>query len=130
MAESIYSPSRLLEMAAGERPQERLERSGPRALSDTELLAMLLRNGTQGHDVFAVAEKLIAASGSLADLIGWSEKDFTRHKGIGRIKGLQLVTVMEVARRILACEDSAPPILDNPAEIARFCRPQTLGLAG
>jgi len=38
-------PNRLREMAAGERPQERLERLGPGALSDAELLAMLLRRG-------------------------------------------------------------------------------------
>ncbi len=43
-----YSPvNRLKEMAVGERPQERLERYGPGQLSDTELLAMLLRSGTK-----------------------------------------------------------------------------------
>jgi len=43
-----------MEMAAGDRPQERLERLGAAALSDTELLAMLLRSGTQGHDVLTL----------------------------------------------------------------------------
>ncbi len=116
-------------MAASERPQERLERAGPGALSDTELLAMLLRSGTQGHDVLAVAERLLATAGSLADLVGWSHQDFTRLRGIGRVKALQMVTVMEVARRILAREHDAPPVLDSPAAIARHCRPATLGLA-
>jgi DNA repair protein RadC len=116
-------------MAVGERPQERLQRSGPKALSDSELLAMLLRSGTQGADVITVAERLIASAGSLADLVGWSAKDFSRHKGIGHIKALQMVTVMEVARRVLAREHGAPPVLDNPGDIADYCRPAALGLA-
>ena len=41
--------------AAGDRPQESLEKSGPAALSDTELLAMLLRSGTRGQDVLTLA---------------------------------------------------------------------------
>ena len=48
--------NRLREMAAGDRPQERLERLGPGALSDTELLAMLLRSGTRGQDVLTLAK--------------------------------------------------------------------------
>ena len=129
MDEIAYTPSRLREMAANERPQERLQRSGPGALSDTELLAMLLRSGTQGHDVLAVAEKLLATAGSLADLVSWSAGDFARLRGIGRIKALQLLTVMEVARRVVAAENSLPPVLTTPQEIAAFCRPHAMGLA-
>lgn len=47
-------PNRLRETAVGERPQERLERFGAAALSDTELLALLLRSGTRGQDVLKI----------------------------------------------------------------------------
>ena len=50
------APNRLLQTAVGERPQERLERHGAGALSDTELLAMLLRSGTHGQDVLTLRE--------------------------------------------------------------------------
>jgi DNA repair protein RadC len=56
-------------MAVAERPQERFQRLGPSALSDTELLAMLLRSGTRGHDVLSVAAQLLSKAGSLAQLI-------------------------------------------------------------
>src|ERR1019366_5083167 len=71
VADSIeYSESnRLRAMAAGDRPQERLERLGPGALSDTELLAMLLRSGTRGQDVMTLATRLLAGAGSLAGLL-------------------------------------------------------------
>src|SRR5882757_10963214 len=95
--ESIPLPAnRLKATALGERPQERLEKFGASALSDTELLAMLLRSGTRGHDVLTLATRLIAEAGSLAGLISWRPEDFQKLKGIGRVKALQLVTVMEV----------------------------------
>jgi DNA repair protein RadC len=90
------------EMAPGERPQERLETHGPGALSDTELLAMLLRSGSVGMDVLMVANALLAEAGSLAALLAWKTEDFRRVKSIGRVKALQMVTVMEVARRVVA----------------------------
>src|SRR5579864_2565588 len=102
MTESrTYLENRLKTLAAGERPQERLEKLGAGALSDTELLAMLLRSGTRGNDVLTLASRLIANAGSLAGLIAWPEADFEKMNGIGRVKALQLVAVMEIARRVI-----------------------------
>lgn len=127
-AEAFARPNRLADMATGERPQERLLRHGAAALSDTELLAMLLRSGTRGQDVLTLAGELIFRAGSLADLISWTRRDFERHKGIGHIKALQLVTVMEIARRVMQHDQNEDPKLDEPAAIAEFCRPECLGL--
>src|SRR5437868_10096650 len=100
-------------MAIGERPQERLERHGAPALSDTELLAMLLRSGTRGQDVITLSSRLIGEAGSLSGLIGYRTEDFRRLKGIGRIKALQLVTVMEIARRILIQQAGETPMMNR-----------------
>ena len=98
-----YAPTvnRLKTIACNERPQERLETFGAAALSDTELLAILLRSGTHGYDVLTLASRLIAEAGSLARLAAWNEADFRRLKGIGRVKGGQLVAMMEIARRVI-----------------------------
>src|SRR5262245_59660214 len=106
------SPNRLRSTAVAERPQERLEKFGAAALSDTELLAMLLRSGTRGHDVLTVAATLIAKAGSLAGLLGWQEADFDQLKGVGRIKALQLLTVMEIARRVMSQKSGDEPLLN------------------
>jgi DNA repair protein RadC len=119
---------RLRDMAVAERPQERLQRHGPGALSDTELLAMLLRSGTRGHDVLSVATRLLAEAGSLAQLITWREADFCRLKGIGRVKALQLLTVTEIARRILSQQTGEAPILDRPEMVAAYFQPIVAGL--
>jgi DNA repair protein RadC len=128
MVESESLPNRLRSIAVGERPQERLERHGPGALSDTELLAMLLRSGTRGQDVLTLAERLIATAGSLAGLITWRGADFRKLKGIGPVKALQLVTVMEVARRVIVQEQNAAPQLQSAEAIATYCLPFVRGL--
>ncbi len=130
-AETSAAPAanRLKDTAPGERPQERLLRHGPSALSDTELLAMLLRSGTQGNDVLTLSSRLIAEAGSLSGLIAWREADFRRLKGIGRIKALQLLTVMEIARRVLTQQAGEAPQLDTPALVAAYLQPIASGLA-
>lgn len=121
-------PNRLRETALGERPQERLEKFGAGALSDTELLAMLLRSGTRGQDVLTLSGKLIAEAGSLAGLIGWQVKDFRQLKGIGRVKALQLVAVMEIAHRVISQQAGDSPLLNRSELVTAYLSPLTAGL--
>ena len=120
---------RLRDLAVGERPQERLERFGAGALSDTELLALLLRSGSRDLDVLGLASRLVAEAGSLAGLIAWTESDFRRLKGIGRIKALQLVALMEVARRVLGRSMGEAPLLNRPELVFAYFQPVVSGLA-
>lgn len=130
MSDDSYQPLRLKDLAVNDRPQERLEKLGPGALSDTELLAMLLRSGSKGHNVITVAQRLIAEAGSLPALVKWDESDFRRLTGIGRVKALQLVTVMEIVRRGLAQGPEAEQeVLNRPELIQAHFLPQITGLA-
>lgn len=130
MSDESYQPLRVKDLAVSDRPQERLEKLGPAALSDTELLAMLLRSGSKGHNVISIAQRLIAEAGSLAALVKWDESDFRRLTGIGRVKALQLVTVMEIVRRGLAA-GAAPEdgVLNRPELIHAHFKPLISGLA-
>jgi len=120
--------NRLRETAVGERPQERLEKFGPSALSDTELLALLLRSGVRGHDVLTVASGLVAEAGSLGALIGWKPAEFAQRKGIGRVKALQLVTVMEIARRVVGQQHGDAPLLNRADLVAAYLEASVCGL--
>jgi DNA repair protein RadC len=120
--------SRLRELAESERPPERLERLGAGALNDVELLAMLLRSGTRGHDVISLASGLLARAGSLGGLIAWRGDDFKKFKGVGRVKALQLLAVMEVARRVLAQQNGGAPLLDSGEKVSAWMRPFCAGL--
>jgi DNA repair protein RadC len=121
-------PNRLRETAVGERPQERLEKHGANALSDTELLAMLLRSGTRGQDVLTLATRLMAEGGSLGGLIAWRQDDFRKLRGIGKVKALQLVTVMEIARRAIGQSTQETDQLNRPDRVAVYFQPLVAGL--
>jgi len=127
--EAYPNGNRLREMAAGDRPQERLQRLGAGALSDTELLAMLLRSGTRGQDVLTLAARLIGEAGSLSGLISWSESDYRRLKGIGRVKALQLLTVAEIARRVVIQQGGEMPLLNRSDLVAAHLQPFAQGLS-
>jgi DNA repair protein RadC len=128
LTEEPLPANRLRSMAVGERPQERLERFGAKALSDTELLAMLLRSGTRGQDVLTLAARLVAEAGSLAGLIAWRETDFCRLRGIGPVKAMQLVAVMEVARRVIGAQGGEAPLLNRADLVAAHLEPVAAGL--
>ena len=101
----------LRETALYERPRERLERCGAAALSDTELLALILRSGTRGADVLQVAATLIARAGSIAALIDWSPAELRRIKGIGRVRALELdvISHWEARQQATPLKPSAQP---------------------
>jgi DNA repair protein RadC len=126
---TLYSSNRRIkDMVASERPQERLERHGPTALSDRELIAMILRSGPAGVDVVSMSGQLIDKAGSLTSLLRWSAEDFQQIHGIGKVKSLQLIAVMDLARRILKADDTQTEIFDSPEVVAEHFRTVTPGL--
>jgi DNA repair protein RadC len=97
------------------RPRERLLARGPSALSDTELLAILLRTGIVGKGVMQMAQELLSPAlpdpstgavqggfGGIGGLLQAGADDLKRIKGLGPAKRTALVAVLELARRMLA----------------------------
>ena len=66
----------LKKLPRSQRPQERLERLGATALTDKELLAMLVRKGTAKKDVLCIADEILNKAGTIAGLLRWEAKDF------------------------------------------------------
>jgi len=127
-AHPLAQATRVADLPAGERPQERLERLGPAALSDIELLALVLRSGQPGENVVALAGRLMAEAGSLPALLAWHESDYRGLRGIGRVKALQLVAVMEVARRSARVPAPEAPVLNRADLIAAHLDAVAVGL--
>ena len=115
-------------IACGELPQQRFETYGAGALSDTELIAILLHSGIRGHSVLGLASNLIAQAGSIAGLASWQPEDFQRLKGIGRAKGQQLAAVIEIARRMMKQPNAGAPLLNRPELIAEYLAPYAKGI--
>jgi DNA repair protein RadC len=83
------------------RPREKLLARGPQALSDVELLAILLRTGMAGKNVFQLSQELLGPGG-IAGLLQASVTSLKSVKGLGPAKQAELLAVFEMARRALA----------------------------
>ena len=84
------------------RPREKLLARGPAALSDVELLALLLRTGIRGKHVVQLAQELLEHFGGMAGLLHTSAEALKQIKGLGPAKRAELLAVAEIARRALA----------------------------
>jgi DNA repair protein RadC len=83
------------------RPREKLLDRGPQALSDVELLAILLRTGMAGKNVFELSQELLA-TGGIAGLLQATAASLKLVKGLGPAKQAELLAVFEIARRALS----------------------------
>ena len=81
-------------------PRERLVREGVEALSNQELLAILLRTGTKQANVFEIAQKVLNQLTCLSDLKRMSLQELQTLSGIGRVKAIELQAVIELGYRI------------------------------
>lgn len=85
-----------------ERPYEKCLKQGAEALSDAELLAVLLRTGTKGENVLALAKRLLYEDGGMG-LLGihqFSFQSLMKLKGIGKVKAVQILCLSELAKRL------------------------------
>ena len=115
------------------RPREKLLARGPGALSDTELLALLLRTGIKGKGVLQLADELLQlkvneeGSGGfdgIAGLLNATADDLQRIKGLGPAKRAELVAVLELARRALAQRLSERTVLATPEAMRQYLQLQ------
>lgn len=102
------------------RPREKLLARGPGALSDAELLALLLRTGLAGKGVLQLAQELLDSFGGMAGLLHASADDLQRIKGLGPAKRAELVAVLELARRALAEQLRERAALDTPQAVKDY----------
>ena len=103
------------------RPREKLLARGPAALSDAELLALLLRTGLRGVSVLQLAQQLLDGFGGIAGLLHARADDLKRIKGLGGpAKRAELIAVLELARRALAEQLKERPALDDPRALRDY----------
>lgn len=116
----VTSHLRIKDQPAGERPRERLIQVGAAALSNAELVAILLRTGLKGMNAVEVSRQLIQTFGSLQALSSASLEDLRKIKGIGRDKAVTLMAAFALARKMAAELQSQSPLLDQPVEVVKL----------
>jgi len=108
----------LKNLPADARPREKLLARGPGALSDAELLALLLRTGLPGKNALQMGQELLDSFGGVAGLLHTGPQALASIKGLGPAKRAEIVAVLELARRALA-EELKEKALFNSAQAVR-----------
>ena len=103
-----------------ERPRERLRELGPGALSNSELIAILLRTGIRGESALSMANRLLAAVGGLSGMGRTSHSDLVGMKGISEAKASQLLAALELGRRLVSLRPEERPIIGSPRDVANL----------
>lgn len=107
-----------------ERPREKLLQQGVSALSDAELLAVLLRTGVRGKTAVDLGRDLLREFGGLRQVMEVDYERFCQTRGLGLTKYVQFQVVLEIARRYLKSGMQQKPILHNPEETYQFLAAQ------
>jgi DNA repair protein RadC len=93
-------PLTIKDWAEDDRPREKMVAKGVSALSDAELLAILIGSGTRNETAVAVAQRILSsANNNLNELGKFSLKDFVKIKGIGSAKGITIMAALELGKR-------------------------------
>ena len=106
----------------GQRPRERLISKGAAALSDPELLALLLRVGVKGRSAVELGRDLLQQFGSIGGLFGASLLQFSKVHGMGPAKYAELQAVMELAQRAIGEQLQAGHTLGSPEAVRQYLK--------
>jgi DNA repair protein RadC len=118
---------RISEIPTATRPRERLLQSGANALSEIELIAILLRTGIAGASALAVAQTLLSRYQSLQALARATPQEIAQVKGIGLAKAVQISAAFGLGQRA-ARESLSYRKIDTPREVCSFLGPEMRAL--
>ena len=104
-----------------ERPRERLLRHGAQALTSAELLAVLLRTGTRGHNAVDMGRRMIEHFGGLRRLLAADSAALLDCPGMGAAKTCELMAVQELSRRAIEEPLRHGRALSQPERVKQFC---------
>ncbi|MBS1935407.1 MAG: DNA repair protein RadC [Bacteroidetes bacterium] len=109
------------EWAKDDRPREKLLSKNPMALSDSELIAILINNGTRDKSAVDLAKEVLhLGKNNLSELGKLSVKELTKIKGIGEAKAITIAAAMELGRRRQAVGSLEKPIVKDSREVANY----------
>ena len=109
-----------------ERPREKLMNHGAEALSNAELLAILLRTGTQEESVMRLAERILIEAGEdgLGGLAHSSIESLMKRKGVGEAKAITIAAALELGKRVAIGDSKKRVVIRSSDDIANYMMPR------
>jgi DNA repair protein RadC len=120
LSDSLEYKITIKNLPAELRPRERLFKEGAEALSNAELLAILLRIGNKEESAVELATRILSQAGDLKNLASQSFDDFKSVKGVGLAKGAQIIAAIELGKRIAKSNGSSKPIIKSPEDVVQL----------
>lgn len=111
----VYRPM-MRDVPSSERPRERLLRYGASTLSTPDLLAIVLRNGSRGENVLAMALRLVSHYKGVRGLARTPAADLASQRGMGPAKTAEVLAAFELGRRLAATSTEDRPVVTSPAD--------------
>lgn len=99
------------------RPREKLRLKGPTALSNSDLLAILLRTGNDEETSLELGSRILNAQEGLKKIANLSIEEFEEYRGIGTAKAAQIIAAVELGKRIASTNANARPAINSPADV-------------
>jgi DNA repair protein RadC len=121
-AASDSAPRLLRDMPVEDRPRERLARVGPAALSNRELVALLLGSGARGASALDLADALLGHG--VRELAGRSVSELQGTHGLGLAKATRVLAALELGARLASEPKEAAPVFRTPEASARYLLPR------
>jgi DNA repair protein RadC len=119
MTETTIKPTyRIMDLHESDRPRERLAALGPQALSNAELIAILLRVGVTGENAVQVGQRLLNEFRGLSGLHRAPFDDLKRQHGLGDAKASQIKAAIELGRRLTLESPEERAAINSPADAA------------
>lgn len=104
-----------------DRPREKLYKHGPKSLSNSELLAIIIRTGNREYTAIELSQRLLTMDkGGLSFLEGLSIEEMTRLKGIGEVKAAQIIASIELGKRITMTSGQNKTKITSPTDVANL----------
>ncbi len=119
----MYKKPMMNELPEQERPREKLERLGAERLTDAELLALILRTGTDHLSAVSLAEEILAldiGGHGLEKIYHMSKTDLMSIRGIGHVKAAQILAICELSIRLSKIKARERIAFHSPDSIARY----------
>lgn len=111
---------RVKDLPSSERPYEKLEMYGPSALSDAELLAIVIRSGSRKERSIELAQRILGINKGIRGIHELSLDDLKQIPGIGRVKSIQIKAMAEFSKRLAKHNAEAKLKISSPGSIAKL----------
>ncbi len=111
---------RIMDLPDSERPREKLIRYGAESLSNSELLAIILRTGNSNENIINLSNRILKEAGGLNGLLTSTCEEFLRLKGIGEAKAAQLLALGELSKRFKSFRSGDEYKISQPKDAAEL----------